>query len=365
MKMNRFFMLTAVLFPVIIAGCGAEETAAASEISTSETVQQEAVQAQELLSRDVFAMDTYMTISAYGEAAEAALDEAEAELIRLDTLLAAEDADSEIGMLNAGGEGAVSADTLYLVSRAQEIHEMTSGAFEIAIYPVKQAWGFTDQNYRVPGDDEIEALLPLADSKLIRIDEKGKQIKLERDGMAIDFGGIAKGYASERLTEIFDSYGVKGLINLGGNVQAWGEKADGSDWRVGIRMPETMETAADYIGVVSTHEDAVITSGGYERYFEQGGKIYHHILDPETGRPSASGLVSVTIVSKDGVLADGLSTALYVAGLEKASDIWVENKDTFDMILLDADGQLYVTEGLQGAFDSEMEITWIHSPDSK
>lgn len=213
--MNKLFLTGTVVLITMIAGCGARPS---SESAVPEPSQMAAEEA--LLSRDIFAMDTYMTISAYGDEAQAALDEAEAELVRLDELLSAEDEDSEIAALNANGSGIVSDDTVYLVTRALQIHDETKGAFEIAIYPVKRAWGFTDQNYRVPLKDEIEELLPLADSGLISINENEKQITLEKAGMAIDLGGIAKGYASERIAEIFKSHNVRGLINLGGNVQA-------------------------------------------------------------------------------------------------------------------------------------------------
>lgn len=213
--MNKILLAGTVILSAIITGCGGNPSAESAVPEAGQTVAE-----AELLSRDIFAMDTYMTISAYGDEAQAALDEAEAELVRLDKLLAAEDEDSEIASLNTNGSGIVSDDTVYLVTRALQIHDDTKGAFEIAIYPVKRAWGFTDQNYRVPSTGEIEGLLQLADSGLIRINENDRQIVLEKDGMAIDLGGIAKGYASERITEIFQSHNVRGLINLGGNVQA-------------------------------------------------------------------------------------------------------------------------------------------------
>ena len=359
--MRKIIFMTICL--LILAGCGAGQGQESAAESVAPKQESAAAEQAEILSRDIFAMDTYMTISAYGEEAEEALDEAEAELVRLDALLAAEAEDSEVAQINRRGGGTVSDDTWHLITRAKEIRDMTGGAFEIALYPVKRLWGFTDQNYRVPDAQEIAALLPLADSDKIALDAQEQSVRLEQEGMAIDLGGIAKGYASSRLAEIFEAHQVKGLVNLGGNVQARGEKPDGSDWRVGIRMPEAAESTGGeihYIGVLTTHDDAVITSGGYERYFEQDGKIYHHILDPNTGCPSEADLISVTIVAEDGTLADGLSTALYVLGLDKASDIWAADPDAFDMILVDRDGALYATEGLEGRFSSDLEITWIH-----
>ncbi|MBR0397321.1 MAG: FAD:protein FMN transferase [Eubacterium sp.] len=351
-------------------------TASADE-NTEDTVETNSdAENYELLTREVFAMDTYMTFSAYGEDAEAALDEAEEEILRLDQLLAAESEDSEVAKLNQNGGGQLSDDTAYLIERSIALNQETDGAFEITVYPVKQAWGFTDENYRIPSDEELAELLPLVGSEQLELDAENKTVAYQKDGMKIDLGGITKGYASSRLTDIFMKHDVQGMINLGGNVQVYGPKPDGSDWRVAIQAPERTEentlpwlsqaasgsaslAGLDYIGVLETNSQAVITSGGYERYFEKDGVYYHHIIDPKTGYPSDADLVSVTIVSEDGTLADGLSTSMFVLGLDKASEIWRAHSDEFDMILMDTDGNLYVTEGIKDQFTSDLEIHWI------
>ena len=351
---------------------GAEKTE--NTVNTEET--EDGQNAYELQTRELFAMDTYMTFSAYGADAEAALDEAEAEIMRLDQLLAAESEDSEIAGLNRNGGGELSEDTAYLIERSLALQEETDGAIEIAVYPIKQAWGFTDEEYRVPSDEELQELLPLADSSLLDLDANAKTIEYQKDGMKIDLGGITKGYASSRLVDIFMKHDVKGMINLGGNVQVYGGKPDGSDWRVAVQAPEISEedrlpwlskeasgsaalAGIDYIGILETQDQAVITSGVYERYCEEDGRIYHHIIDPKTGYPSDSGLISVTIVSRDGTLADGLSTSMFVLGLDRAGEIWKEHRDEFDMILMDTDGVLYATEGIEDQFTSDLEINWI------
>lgn len=330
----------------------------------------------ELLTREVFAMDTYMTFSAYGEDAEAALDEAEEEILWLDQLLAAESENSEVAQLNKNGGGQLSEETAYLIERSLAINEETEGAFEITVYPVKQAWGFTDENYRIPSDAELAELLQLVGSDQLELDAENKTVTYKKEGMKIDLGGITKGYASSRLADIFMKHDVQGMINLGGNVQVYGPKPDGSDWRVAIQAPERTEentlpwlskaasgsaalAGLDYIGVLETNNQAVITSGGYERYFEKDGVYYHHIIDPKTGYPSDADLVSVTIVSEDGALADGLSTSMFVLGLDKASEIWSAHRDEFDMILMDKDGALYATGGIKEQFTSDLEINWI------
>ena len=214
-------------------------------------------------------------------------------------------------------------------------------------------WGFTTQKYNVPSKSEISKLLKNVDSSKIEFDEKSSSIKLGKN-MKIDLGGIAKGNTSSRVMQIFKDCGVtSGLVSLGGNVQALGTKTDGTDWQIAIENPDK---SSDYIGVVSVKDKAVITSGGYERYFENNGKTYHHILDPKTGYPAESGLKSVTIVSDNGTLADALSTSLFVMGKEKALDYWREYKNEFDTVLVEDNGNITITDGLKKVFKSNFKF---------
>ena len=291
-----------------------------------------------------------MTVTAYGKNAENAVDEAVDEINRLETVLSAEKKESDIYKLNQTGSGTLSEDTKDIVSEALKINKATNGAFDISIYPLMVKWGFTTQKYNVPSKSEISKLLKNVDSSKIEFDEKSSSIKLGKN-MKIDLGGIAKGYTSSRVMQIFKDCGVtSGLVSLGGNVQALGTKTDGTDWQIAIENPDK---SSDYIGVVSVKDKAVITSGGYERYFENNGKTYHHILDPKTGYPAESGLKSVTIVSDNGTLADALSTSLFVMGKEDALNYWREHSEEFDAILVTKDGEITVTQGIADSFSSE------------
>lgn len=305
------------------------------------------------VSKDIFAMHTYMTVTAYGKNAENGVNKAVDEINRLETVLSAEKQESDIYKLNETGSGTLSTDTKNIVSKALEINKTTNGAFDISIYPLMVKWGFTTQKYNVPSKNEISKLLKDVDSSKIIFDEKSGNIKL-KENMKIDLGGIAKGYTSNRVMQIFKECGVKsGLVSLGGNVQALGTKTDGTAWQIAIENPDK---SSDYIGVVSVKDKAVITSGGYERYFEKNGKTYHHILDPETGYPAESGLKSVTIVSDDGTLADALSTSLFVMGKEKALDYWREHKNEFDTVLVEDNGDITITGGLEKIFKSNFKF---------
>lgn len=333
-------------------------SAVSGESSTQEsasTASSEAADASS--SRDIFAMDTYMTVTAYGPNAETAVDQAQQEIERLDALLSTGEETSEVAQINANGGGTLSEDTTYLLERSLDLYDSTNGVFDIAIYPIMDAWGFTSGNYTVPSDETIESLLPLTDANAILYDKDNASISFAKDGMKIDFGGIAKGYTSGRIADIYRKCGVtSGLINLGGNVQVVGTKTDGSKWRVAVQSPEAED---DYLGILSIADRAVITSGGYERYFEQDGVKYHHIIDPSTGHPANNGLVSVTIVSADGTLADGLSTSLFIMGKDKAAEYWRAHSDEFDAILEDENGVLYVTEGIADDFTSDHETNII------
>ena len=457
------------------------------------------------VSMNVFAMDTYMNLLAYGDRAEEAIVAAAAEIHRIDDLLSTGNPESEISKINAAGGGEVSDFTAGLIAESQTLYKETGGLFDIAIYPVMKLWGFPTQEYRVPEKAEIEAALKLADPSAITVgsapapaapaaaegvtsaaeetapaeapkDDSAEdagvpeeaqeaapaeepaaspeedaavpeeaqeaepqaaeapavpetattpaesaeapaeepvaapekdaaapeeaqeaapaaaeastaaapaaeetapaaaagetatgaveetapaeapkvQITFGIPGMEIDLGGIAKGYTSSRVMEIFKEYGVEhGLVSLGGNVQALGGKQDGNPWRVAIQNPES---ELDYLGVLEIKDKCVITSGGYERFFEQDGVRYHHIIDPRTGSPADSGIISSTIISSDGALADGLSTSLFIMGLEEAEKYWRANANKFDFVLEDRSGKLYISEGAAKMITTEMDM---------
>lgn len=301
--------------------------------------------------KNTFAMDTVMQFTAYGEKSEAAVDAAIEEVNRLDGLLSTGSPSSEVSRINREGQGMLSDDTGSLLESAMTYYEETGGLFDFTIYPLMKLWGFTTKEYYVPSEEELRETLGLVDAGRVTTD--GTTVTLG-EGQEIDFGGIAKGYTSARVMEIFREYGVAhALVSLGGNVQTLGTKPDGSRWRIGIQDPDSTRGAT--LAVVSVEDQAVVTSGGYERYFEQDGTTYIHIVDPRTGYPVKGDLVSVTIVSRDGTMADALSTSLYIMGLEDAEDYWREHREEFDCVLLTTDGEFYVSKGLEEYFQSEQK----------
>lgn len=306
--------------------------------------------------REIFAMDTVMTVTAYGDRSEEAVQAAAVEIERLDELFSVGNASSDIARLNENASAVVSGETCELIKRSKELYQSTGGALNIAVYPLMEAWGFTSGEYRVPDQKEIDAILNCMDVNEISCHENTREVTLPED-MGIDLGAIAKGYTSAQLMEIFASYNItSAIVSLGGNVQALGNKPDGTKWRVAVENP-FLEDGDSYAGILEIKDQAVITSGAYERYFEQDGKRYHHIIDPATGYPAENGLASVTIVSQDGTLADALSTALFVMGKEKALAYWKEHADEFEVILIEDNKDMTITEGLQDCFSSQKSFS--------
>lgn len=322
--MKKYFisaMLSALLF---LTGCSAE--------SSPEPVQ-----------GTFFAMDTMMDFTVYGESG--LIDQSESLIVSLESLVSVTDANSELYAINQTGSGTLTGKASSLMEQALEICRRTDGALDLSIYPIVRAWGFTTGSYQVPDEAEIQALLPLVDYRKIQYDAADGDVTLP-EGMEIDLGSVAKGYAGQLVAQMLREHGVQSaLLNLGGNVQTVGAKPDGSPWQIGIRDPQ----GEDAMMVLSVEDQAVVTSGGYERYFEQDGQTYWHIMDPSTGHPADSGLISVTIVGDEGVVCDGLSTALFVMGLEKAADLWAQSGD-FEAVFVTASGEVYITEGLRDRF---------------
>ena len=333
-------IISLCIFLLFLTGCAAQGSAASESSSVYLT-----------------SMDTVMQLTAYGPKRDAALERAQNEIQRLDDLLSTGKADSEVSRLNAQGTLELSQDTAFLLGRALELYRDTNGLFDVTIYPLVKLWGFYDKNYHVPTDEELADAMALVGSDRLTFDETSRRASLG-SGQSIDLGGIGKGYTSQQVINLLKEAGVKSaMVSLGGNVQCLGTKPDGSSWNIGIRDP----WSDGLYCAVSITDKAVITSGGYERYFVVDGKTYLHILDPRTGVPAQSGLSSVSIITSDGTLADGLSTALYIMGLDRASDYWRAHKDAFDAVLIADDGKLYATEGLKDAIRSDHEIQFITS----
>lgn len=313
----------------------------------------------------VFAMDTVMSLQVCAPKqadAQAALDEAVAELYELDQTLSVTGGDSDVRQINdAAGNGdwvilhEAGADVL---RRALDLCAATGGALDITTYPAMEAWGFPSGDYRVPDETELADLAARIDYTKVELEQDADWARLPQ-GMALDLGAVGKGYAGDRLAQLLRAREVtSALLNLGqSTIVAIGSRPDGTPWRIGIQDP----AGEDYLGVLELTDGAVGTSGGYQRYFEQDGVRYWHILDPATAAPARTGLASVTVVSPSGLTCDGLSTALFVLGADGALTFWREHPELdFQMVLVAEDGTVSLTPGLRDAFtlsDNTREVT--------
>ncbi|MGN0358715.1 MAG: FAD:protein FMN transferase [Candidatus Fimousia sp.] len=295
---------------------------------------------------ELFAMDTYITMTAYGEDAGKALSEVEYKLTELEKLWSVTDSESDIYAVNHNNGQAtmVSEETEVLLSFVLQMSEETNGALDPTIYPVLTAWGFTTDEKRIPSDTEITDLLRYVGYQHVKLEDRNV---LLAEGMMLDIGAVGKGYASDLAAQILRDNGINSaLLDFGGNIQTVGEKPDGSPWRIGVRDP----LSSDTLGVLEISNMAVVTSGNYERYFiGEDGKQYGHIIDPVTCYPVENGLASVTVISEEGRLCDALSTSLFVMGLDNAIEYWKEHQN-FEMILITDNREIYLTDGIKDVF---------------
>ena len=320
--------------------------------------------------RDLFAMDTFFTLTAYGPEAEEGLEDCIRKVRELEGLLSVTAEGSNLQEINRGAvlvskksntEGAdaeranadvvnvsVAEDTYLLIRMARELCRETEGSLDITLYPVLREWGFTTGAYKIPDRENLEELLQRVDYSQIDLEEETRTISVPA-GTELDLGAVAKGYTGDCLMEILKKQGVtSAMLDLGGNIQTLGTKPDGSLWRIAVKNPFD---SSEIIGVLEVADKAVITSGSYERYFVgEDGRRYWHILDPADGYPADNGLVSVTIVGENGTRCDGLSTALFVMGKERAVEFWRQYPN-FEMILVTENGEIFYSEGLEECFE--------------
>lgn len=246
----------------------------------------------------------------------------------------------------------ISEDLASLLSQGLSITRESDGAFDIAIAPLTSLWDFTAEDPKVPDDAAIQKALPLCSSDGVTIDDQ--DITLPSDDIQFDVGAIAKGYIADRMKDLLVKKGVNSaIINLGGNVLCIGSKPDGTPFKVGIQKPfaDRNETEA----VMDITGKSVVSSGIYERCFKQGGKLYHHILNPQTGYPYENGLISVTIISDQSVDGDALSTTCFALGLEDG--LKFAEKKGVQAVFITEDYELHYTDG----FQDEINVTDVES----
>lgn len=332
--MTKKIRLSCVLLSVFLSGCAAPASGQPQTVA-------------------FFAMDTAMEFTIYG--GEALLEGAQNLVRGLEAEASVTDTNSALYAVNQTGHGTMTGAAGDLMEMTLALCQRTEGALDISVYPVVQAWGFTTGTYQIPEEDALRELLTHVDYREIQFDAETGAVLIP-EGMQLDLGSVAKGYAGSLAAGYLRENDVdSALLSLGGNVQTVGGKPDGSPWKIGVKDPR----GGTPMMVLSVRDQAVVTSGGYERYFEQDGRTYWHIMDPSTGHPAESGLISVTVVGEDGLVCDGLSTALFVMGLEQAAALWQKSND-FEAAFVTEEGEIYITAGLASSFaltDDHQDMT--------
>ncbi len=266
---------------------------------------------------------------------------------------------SEVSLINQNSgikPVIVSDDTFAVIKEAIEVAKISNGAFDPTIGPLVSAWNIGSDEARIPSQEEIDSLLPLIDYKMIKLNEKEKSVYLEKKGMMIDLGGIAKGYGADEVEKVLSSFDIeKAIINLGGNVLTMGSRVDDTKWRIGIQNPESER--GGYVMIVNLEDLALVTSGPYERFLVVDGVMYHHILDTQTGYPIETTLSSASIIADNSFIADALSTAIYSLGLEKGLEL-INSLDKVEAVFID-DKNIYLSNGFK-----ENSISYSISDDS-
>ncbi|MBS4538875.1 FAD:protein FMN transferase [Clostridium sp. D2Q-11] len=332
---KKYAFLLLILFSILITGCSEDGNGNIAPKSS------------EPVSENGFYLGTIINISIYDEAPEGIFEKVFNRIEEIENKMSLNIEDSEINKINynAGKDSVkVSQDTYNVIERGKFYSDKTEGHFDITIGPLVELWQIGTENARVPTKEEIENNLPLVDYQNVVLDNENKSIYLDKEDMILDLGGIAKGYAADEVAKILKENNINhAIVNLGGNVLALGGKPDGSNWKIGVQNP--YEPRGKHVAIVSVKDKTVVSSGVYERNFEEDGKLYHHILDPFTGYPIENSLQSVTIVADESFDADGLSTGIFALGLERGMNL-VENTDGVDAIFITNEKQVYLSSEL-------------------
>ena len=298
-----------------------------------------------LITEELYALDTIITINIYSGQQEA-VSFAKTEISRLESLLSVTDTKSDVYRINSNPDEfiSVSDECFELIRTAVRISDSTKGNFDITVYPAVLMWGFTTSEYKVPEQSEILDVKEKIGYNKITLDENSKSVKIPL-GTSLDLGAIAKGYIADKAAQALVENGVtSALLNFGGNVRLIGTKPEGEDFKIGIKAP----FSEGYFATLNAKDTTASTAGGYERYFEENGVRYHHILNPHTATPAESDILSATVIGDNGAVCDALATASFVTGSEDIKLISSAYPD-YGFILL-TENTVYLSEVLSDNF---------------
>jgi FAD:protein FMN transferase len=311
-----------------------------------------------------FALGTVCTITLYGQSNEKVFQAAFDLIDDIESKMSVSLPNSEVAAINRSAGIApveVSEDTFAVIEQSLEYVNTSIGKFDITVQPLVQLWGIGTEQARIPAQAEIDEAIGLISANDVVLSRPNSAVFLKRKGMAVDLGGIAKGYAADRVKDyLLDQGFSKGILNFGGNIVTFGEKAGGDPWVIGIQDP--YDTRGTPVGTLDLSEGSVVTSGIYERYFERDGRRYHHILDPDTGYPVENELASVSIVADQAIVADVFSTIVFALGVTKGMSL-LESIPKIDGVLVTKGRKVLVTSGLMPSFSVSNTDYFLESSD--
>ncbi|MBH1941400.1 FAD:protein FMN transferase [Mobilitalea sibirica] len=305
------------------------------------------------ITKTAFLLNTVVTITIYDKQEESLLDESMDLIRHYEKIYSRTAKDSELYALNHsmvpfnGKTRQISNELSQLLAYGLSYSKLSEGAFDISTAPISSLWNFTGLSPILPSEDDINNALQLVNYEFIQLN--GNELSFSKENIRIDLGAIAKGYIADRVKEYLQSKNVKSaMINLGGNILCIGNKPDGSPFHIGIQKP--FADRNETIEVMKLSDVSVVSSGIYERFFSLDGKLYHHILNPETGYPYENDLISVTIISNKSVDGDGLSTSCFALGLEKGLKLLADIPDTYG-VFITKDYEIIYSEGFHDAIE--------------
>ena len=312
------------------------------------------------ISRTEIFMSTPVSITIYDGGSENILDKAFEKVEEVEELVSINKENTEISELNknAGIEKVKLSDISYdILKKGLEYSKLSNGSYDITIGPLVKLWNIGFEDAKVPSKDEINEVIGSIDYNNIEINDSTKEVFLTKKGMEIDLGSIAKGYIADEIANILKQEGVnRAIIDLGGNIYALGSKSSDSNWKIGIQNP--FNDRGEVVGAIEVSDKTVVTSGIYERFIEEDGVKYHHILNPKTGYPYETDIAGVSIIADESIDADALSTLTFTKGVEEGLR-FIEGLDNLDAIFITNDKKIYITKNIRDKFNiinTEFEI---------
>lgn len=357
MKLVKFSLIITAT-ALLLWGCAPDEpdhepVGSTPYVRSSSTVRNDSATKSVITSQESYQLGTHIVISIYDEnqASNEVFDAVFDEIYNYEQMIS-KNIDSTIVdqiNVNAGVESVVVPEPLFkLIENALHFSEVSNGAFDVSIGPLVELWGIGTSDAAVPDPVSIDEAIAKVDFNKIHLDSDKMSVYLEEPDMIMDLGAIAKGYIADEVKQIILQHGYESaIVNLGGNVLMVGNKPNSVSWSVGVRNPLSESTS--HLGILALNDNSIVTSGIYERFFEEDNVRYHHLINPRTGYPEQNELLAVSIISNESMIGDALSTAVFVMGLDKGYEL-VQSLENVEAIFILRDMRVIATPNIKSSF---------------